>query len=87
MARVKLNGNDLGVTWMAPYRLNTKGMLSTGTNQLEVEVVNVWRNRMVGDLELPEKERFTVTTVSDAEAGEELTPSGLMGPVSIEVVK
>jgi hypothetical protein len=54
---------------------------------LEVEVVNVWRNRMVGDLELPEKDRFTVATVSDAEAGEELTPSGLMGPVRVELIK
>jgi hypothetical protein len=87
MARVTLNGTDLGVSWMAPFRLNTKEQLVAGTNQLEVEVVNVWRNRMVGDLELPEEERFTVTTVSDAKKGEELVPSGLMGPVSIEVVK
>ena len=87
MARVKLNGSDLGVTWMAPFRLNTKGLLKTGSNQLEVEVVNVWRNRMVGDLDLPEKDRFTVTTVSDVEAGEELVPSGLMGPVQVELFK
>ncbi len=87
MARVTLNGTDLGVSWMAPYRLNTKGSLQPGNNKLEVEVVNVWRNRMVGDLELPEKDRFTVTTVSDAKEGEELVPSGLMGPVSIELVK
>jgi hypothetical protein len=87
MASVKLNGADLGVSWMAPYSLNTKGKLLPGKNQLEVEVVNVWRNRMVGDLELPEKERFTVYTVTDVKKGEALTPSGLMGPVSIEVIK
>jgi len=39
MARVKLNGADLGVAWMAPYRLNTRDLLKAGTNQLEVEVV------------------------------------------------
>jgi hypothetical protein len=84
MARVILNGSDLGVSWMAPFRLNTKDRLITGRNQLEVEVVNVWRNRMVGDLELPERERYTTTTFSILQKGEKLTPSGLLGPVSIE---
>jgi hypothetical protein len=86
MARVILNGEDLGVAWMHPYRLNTKGHLHTGTNTLEVEVVNIWRNRMVGDMDLPEGERFTTYTVADLKQGEELTPSGLMGPVSLEVI-
>jgi len=84
MAQVTLNGSDLGVSWMAPFRLNTKDRLIAGTNQLEVEVVNVWRNRMVGDMDLPEGERFTTYTVADLRQGEELTPSGLMGPVSLE---
>jgi hypothetical protein len=87
MARVKLNGSDLGVSWMAPYRLSAKELLVSGKNQLEVEVVNVWRNRMVGDMDLPEKERFTTYTVADLRKGEALTPSGLLGPVSIEIIK
>ncbi len=87
MARVKLNGEELGVSWMAPYRLNAKDFLVAGTNKLTVEVVNVWRNRMVGDMELPEAQRFTTYTVADIEKGEELTPSGLLGPVSIEVIR
>jgi hypothetical protein len=86
MARVKLNGTDLGVSWMAPYRLSTKGLLIQGVNQLEIEVVNVWSNRMVGDLDLPEAERFTTYTVADIQKGEELVPSGLLGPVSLETV-
>ncbi len=87
MAQVKLNGEDLGVAWMAPYRLNAKELLVAGTNQLEVEVVNVWRNRMVGDMELPAADRYTTYTVADLKKGEALTPSGLMGPVTIEVIK
>ncbi len=86
MASVKLNGADLGVSWMAPYRLRTKDHLLAGVNQLEVEVVNVWRNRMVGDMDLPEAERFTTYTVADLQKGEELVPSGLLGPVSIETI-
>ena len=87
MAQVKLNGEDLGVAWMAPYRLNAKELLVAGTNQLQVEVVNVWRNRMVGDMYLPEADRYTTYTVADLKEGEALTPSGLMGPVTIEVIK
>ncbi|MEN8157946.1 MAG: glycosyl hydrolase, partial [Bacteroidota bacterium] len=86
MARVILNGEELGVSWMAPYRLGLKENLAVGENHLEIEVVNVWRNRMVGDLELPEGERFTTYTVSDLQRGEELVSSGLMGPVRIELI-
>jgi hypothetical protein len=87
MAQVSLNGEDLGVTWMAPYRLHAKDHLLAGVNRLEIRVVNVWRNRMVGDMGLPEGERFTTYTVADLRQGEELTSSGLMGPVSIEVIR
>ncbi len=86
MARVSLNGENLGVSWMAPFRLSTKDLLVAGKNELEVEVVNVWRNRMVGDMELPESERFTTFTVADLQEEAELTPSGLLGPVSIEMI-
>lgn len=49
MARVKLNGKDLGVVWCAPWRVEVTGALKTGDNQLEIEVVNRWPNRMIGD--------------------------------------
>lgn len=87
MAQVSLNGEDLGVTWMAPYRLPVKDHLLAGVNRIEIRVVNVWRNRMVGDMGLPEWERFTTFTVADLRRGEELTPSGLMGPVILELVR
>jgi len=87
MAQLSLNGEDLGVTWMAPYRLHAKDHLVAGVNHLEIKVVNVWRNRMVGDMSLPEGERFTTYTVADLREGEELIPSGLLGPVSIEVIR
>jgi predicted GH43/DUF377 family glycosyl hydrolase len=49
MARVKLNGKDLGVVWCAPWRIEITGTVKAGENQLEVEVVNRWANRMIGD--------------------------------------
>ncbi len=49
MARVKLNGRDLGVAWCAPWRVEATGAIKAGDNQLEIEVVNRWANRMIGD--------------------------------------
>ncbi len=54
MARVKLNGNDLGVIWKAPYRVEIGQVAKAGENALEIEVTNLWINRMIGDENLPE---------------------------------
>jgi hypothetical protein len=54
MARVRLNGADLGVLWKPPYRVDVTGVLRSGENTLEVEVTNLWVNRMIGDEQLPE---------------------------------
>ena len=52
MARVTLNGRDLGVVWSAPYRVNIPAeVLKRGNNELEIEVVNTWHNRLVGDMQ------------------------------------
>ena len=49
MARVKLNGKDLGVIWCAPWQVEVSDTLKAGDNLLEIEVVNRWSNRMIGD--------------------------------------
>ena len=59
IAEVTLNGNDLGVVWLPPYRIDVSGKVKAGTNTLEVRVANLWANRLNGDSLLPESERFT----------------------------
>jgi hypothetical protein len=84
MAKVKLNGTDIGGTWIAPYRLKATGLLRKGINQIEIEVVNLWRNQLIKDTKQPEEERYTWHLVDDIQAGEGPHPSGLAGPVTIE---
>ena len=87
MASVKINGDDIGTTWIAPFKLNTKDALNEGENTIEIEVVNVWRNRLTGDKTLPESERTTWVNVDGITPKEELIPSGLLGPVTIQIIK
>ena len=83
-ARVKLNGKDLGVVWCAPWRVEITGAVKPGDNALEIEVVNLWPNRLVGDGKLPVEQRRTRTNIVAPSAP--LT-SGLLGPVMISTTE
>ena len=83
MAKVRVNGKDAGGVWTTPYQLGITHLLKEGKNELEIEVVNCWRNRMIGELSMPEKERFTYHSASDVKPDSELQSSGLLGPVQI----
>lgn len=52
-ARVRLNGKDLGAVWCAPWQIELTRALKTGANALEIDVANLWPNRLIGD-QLPE---------------------------------
>jgi len=50
LARVKLNGTDLGTVWCAPWRVMVPaGLLKEKGNELEITVANTWVNRLIGD--------------------------------------
>jgi len=91
MARVKLNGHDLGVVWCPPWNVKIPdGTLKEKDNRLEIEVVNFWPNRLIGDAKLPLEQRRTKTNITKfyEPKGDKhyttLMPSGLLGPVTLQ---
>ncbi|MFN9978793.1 MAG: glycosylhydrolase-like jelly roll fold domain-containing protein, partial [bacterium] len=54
IARVRLNGRNLGVVWTAPWGVEIpQGLLKPTGNELEIEGTNVWANRLIGDEQEP----------------------------------
>jgi hypothetical protein len=83
IAKVRLNGRDVGIVWRPPFRVNISELVKPGENELEVTVVNSWRNRLIGDRTLPEGKRQTRTNIN-VTPDWQLAPSGLLGPVMVE---
>jgi alpha-L-rhamnosidase len=86
VARVILNGEELGITWSPPFRLEIPGRLKPRDNDLQIEVANSWRNRLVGDRDLPEDRRYTRTNITIRKEWP-LLDAGLLGPVRIVTVR
>ena len=99
MARIKLNGKDLGVVWSAPWRVDITDVVNATGNVLKIEVANRWSNRLLGDQQAPDKNVRILKWESGLLGGKEykagrytfttgkgpgkLLPSGLLGPVRI----
>lgn len=83
MARVRLNGQSLRTLWKAPYAVDITGAARAGENKIEIEVANLWPNRLIGDAGLPEDQRIAKTTWNPFKSTDALPKSGLIGPVVI----
>lgn len=125
MAKVRVNGRELPLLWKAPYECDITEAVHAGVNDIEVEVTNLWPNRMIGDelepddLEWsepmvytyahgspdvgrylasipdwlrdgtprPSSGRKTVGCFKFFKADSPLLPSGLLGPVIVNVME
>ncbi|MGZ0654105.1 glycosyl hydrolase [Coraliomargarita sp. W4R72] len=120
MARVRINDRDAGICWTPPDSLDVTLLVQSGVNRLEIEVVNTWVNRLIGDEFLPAESEFSgISGNAGTTAGvlkkfpdwyqnpdlgatrqrttfaawrhydrnSPLTPSGLLGPVVVRVMK
>lgn len=86
---VRLNGHAFPVIWMPPFRVEITEYLTNGENELEVDVINQWPNRLIGDSKLPEEERFAKTNYLkfyQPDSEKYLRESGLIGPAKLQFV-
>ena len=87
MAKVTVNGKYVGGLWTAPYKLDITEFVKQGKNELKVEIVNTWVNRIIGDMKLPKDERKTWAPHLPYNAESPLQASGLFGPVEVSLVR
>jgi hypothetical protein len=87
LAEVRLNGRSLGIFWAFPFRADVTDALKARDNKLEVDVVNFWPNRIIGDQSLPPEKRFTKTNIRKLTRESPLMESGLLGPVTLQVAR
>jgi hypothetical protein len=90
LAEIYVNGQSAGVLWKSPFRADVTPFLKPGENVLEIEVMNLWINRLSGDMNLPPDERYTRTNISSDGATRKVPaepwhvqPAGLLGPVRL----
>ena len=83
IADISVNGTEAGVLWKTPFRTaDIKPLLKEGDNLLEIKVTNVWRNRMIGDVQPGAKHPVTAIR-RFYKSTDKLLPSGLLGPVNL----
>lgn len=86
MAKVYVNGRYAGGVWTAPYRVDITDFVKKGKNDIKIEVVNNWINRLIGDSALPEAERHTWTANNPGRPDSPLQPSGLLTTPILETI-
>ncbi len=83
IARVRVNGQEMGTLWKQPYTVDISAAVKPVGNTLEIEVVNTWLNRLVGDEQPGVTNRVTFTTSKACNAQTPLQSAGLLGPVTV----
>lgn len=87
MAKVKVNGKDAGGVWTAPYTIDVTDLLKKGKNEIEVEVVTTWVNRLIADSQLSDDERETWLYYRTHNKKTPLHSSGLLEDVKMLIEK
>ena len=83
LATVKVNGREFTTLWLPPWRVDITAAVKPGENALEIEIINPWNNRLVGDASLPADRRKTSLALATVTEQAPLMPAGLLGPVRV----
>lgn len=85
LAVVWVNGKEIATSWHPPYRVEITSALKPGDNELRIDVVNLWPNRLIGDAQ-PGATRIAYAPESPYGPASKLLPSGLLGPIRLVAI-
>jgi alpha-L-rhamnosidase/Glycosyl hydrolases family 2, sugar binding domain len=98
LAEVWVNGKLAGMAWKPPYRVDISAYAQPGANHIEIKAVNLWVNRLIGDVQPGVTKKITFTAADGVvphgiprprsasmpyRPDAPLRPSGLIGPVTL----
>lgn len=92
VARIYLNGHEIGTKVFPPFIFDVSGFLREGENHLVIEVANTWLSRLIGETRKPFEEQRTSSNlgrnlkdnpIDRPWADYPPQPSGLIGPVRL----
>jgi hypothetical protein len=66
-----------------PWRVELTGVVQHTGNRLEIDVANLWPNRLIGDANLPSEKRLIKANVA-FKPDLPLLKSGLLGPATLQ---
>jgi hypothetical protein len=85
IASVTVNGIPVQTMWRAPFVARIDPVLHSGDNTLEIQVTNLWPNRIIGDLQPGATVHYTHTNVRAYRKDSPLLPSGILEPVIVQI--
>jgi len=59
IAELSINGKNFGIIWKRPYSADITTALKPGINIVEIKVTNLWPNRLIGDEQIPDPDKFS----------------------------
>jgi hypothetical protein len=74
LAEVWVNGHLAGTAWKPPYRVDISALAKPGRNRLEIRSINLWVNRLIGDVQPGISSRITFTQ-ADGKVSPNITAS------------
>jgi hypothetical protein len=82
VAAVRINGKPAETLWKQPWAVRVDRLLHPGDNTLEIDVTNLWPNRLIGDAQPSAEKHYTWTNIRAYTKDSPLLPSGMLGPVT-----
>lgn len=86
VATIRVNGKPVATLWHPPFRARIDAPLHTGENTVEIDVSNLWANRLIGDSQ-PGAKRYAQSNITTYKSDSRLLPSGLLSQPAVYLVQ